>query len=404
MKEFISLLISFIFISIADSIDLAFNNAISIDAIVVCGSLIFVDLILKSVSDIGIFTYRTVRKDESAYLIINVIFSFILGIIVFFSRNIIVSLFDLTIIQKELLSNILSIYIVYLTIGRLSDAIFEMIRLRNDLKLYRKSLVLYYVTLIGFDLIVFILTKNLILLFVATIMSWIISISYMLYKLKLKFILPNKDVLREVYKIGIPTALERLLSRIFVLIYGLLASKMGTEKYSIHSICYSTILKLEVIAAAFQATLMIQIPKYKTFNERYQKCNEMKKDYFKTIILLDYLFGAIILVISHGSLPLYKCFPYILFYSLEMFGLYYYAVYQTLLIIQGKPKIMLLGSFIGSFVRVILSFAFLKSELVLFVFGIANFVDFYIRDIIYKIGLSNINKNTNSVNVRKVHK
>ena len=36
MKEFISLLISFLFMGIADNIDSAFNNAVSIDAIVVC--------------------------------------------------------------------------------------------------------------------------------------------------------------------------------------------------------------------------------------------------------------------------------------------------------------------------------------------------------------------------------
>lgn len=88
MKEFISLLISFIFMSIADSIDSAFNNALSIDAIVVCGSLFSIDLILKSISDIGIFTYRTDRKNESAYLIINVIIGLFCGIIIFFTRTI----------------------------------------------------------------------------------------------------------------------------------------------------------------------------------------------------------------------------------------------------------------------------------------------------------------------------
>ena len=68
---------------IADSIDSAFNNAVSIDAIVVCGSLFSIDLILKSISEIGTYTYRTARKDESAYLIVNLIMSFMVGIIVF---------------------------------------------------------------------------------------------------------------------------------------------------------------------------------------------------------------------------------------------------------------------------------------------------------------------------------
>ena len=48
MKEFISILISFVFMGLAESIDSAFNNAISIDAIVVCGSLFSIDSILKS--------------------------------------------------------------------------------------------------------------------------------------------------------------------------------------------------------------------------------------------------------------------------------------------------------------------------------------------------------------------
>ncbi len=401
MKEFISLLISFIFMSIADSIDSAFNNAISIDAIVVCGSLIFIDLILKSISEIGIFTYRTDRKNESSYLIINIIVGLILGIIVFFSRNIIVNFFDLTTIQKKMLSSILSLYICYLTVGRLANAIFEMIRLRGNLKLYKKSLIIYYATLITFDAIVFAFTKNLIFLFVATIFSWVLSIVYMLYNLKLKFILPNKEILKRVLKIGVPTTLERLSSRIFILIYGLLASKMGTEKYSIHSICYSTILKLEVIANAFQATMMIQLPKYKTFAEQYEICNKMKKNYFKTIISLDYLFGFLILVISHGSLPISQCFPYIIFYSFGLFGLYFYVTYQTLLIIQGKPKIMLVGSILGASTRVILCFVFLNSKISLLIFGISNFVDFYIRSIIYKIGLSKLYRNIPSANNNK---
>lgn len=64
MKEFIAILISFIFMSIADSIDSAFNNYVSIDAVVVCGSLIFINFMFKSIGEIGIYTHRTVRKNR----------------------------------------------------------------------------------------------------------------------------------------------------------------------------------------------------------------------------------------------------------------------------------------------------------------------------------------------------
>lgn len=379
--------------SIADSIDQAFNNAISLDAIVVCGSLFSVNLILKSISDIGIYTYRTDRKNESAYLIINVAIGLILGIIVFFTRDFIVSLFNLTQVQKQLLSNILCLYTLYLTIGRLTNALLEMVRLQDELKLYKRSLTLFYVLLIGLDFLAFVTTKSLILLFVATIISNIVTIIYILYNLKLKLILPNKEILHNVLKIGVSTSLERLLSRIFILIYGLLASNLGTEQYSIHTVCYSTIVTLEIITSAFQATLMIDLPKYQSFDEQYKNCVAMKKKCFGTIILLDYLFGVVILIISHGSLPISKCFPYIIFYSLGMFGLYLYVTYQTLLIIQGKTVIMLVGSFIGSFVRCLLCLIFIHSNIALLVFGIANFVDFYIRSIVYRIGIFRYRRN-----------
>ena len=79
MKEFISILIRFVFMGIAESIDSAFNNAISIDAIVVCGSLFSIDLILKSLGEMGTYTYRTARKDETAYLTVNVVSKFCVG-------------------------------------------------------------------------------------------------------------------------------------------------------------------------------------------------------------------------------------------------------------------------------------------------------------------------------------
>lgn len=387
MKEFISILISFVFMGIAESIDSAFNNAISIDAIVVCGSLFSIDLMLKSLSEIGTYTYRTARKDETSYLIVNVIVSLLLGIIAFLGRNYIINIFGLTAIQKELLSSILILYIGYLGLGRLANALFEMVRLKGKLKLYRNSLIVYYITLIGLDAITYLTTHNLEMLFVATMISWIVSIIYMLKHLKLKIKLPDKEVMTNVKKYGIPTALERLFSRIFILIYGVIASHMGTEKYSIHTVCYAICLNLELITNAYQATLMIKIPTDESYKNQKQIIIDMKKSCFPIIILLNYVFAIIYLVLQHGSLPLANCFPYIIFYTFGVFGLYHYENYKTLCIMQGKPKILLLGSTIGSLIRVLICLVFCKSNIALFVFGLVNFIDFYTRSVIYRVEL-----------------
>lgn len=392
MKEFISILVSFIFMSMADSINSAFNNLISVDAIVVTGSFLLIDSIFKSFGEIGIYTYRTTRKNEWQYLCFNIIFGILMGFIVFLSKNLIVNIFDLSDMQKNMLSVLLNFYIAYVVSGRLANGIFEIIRLKGQLKLYRKSLIVYYVSLIGLDALAYLLTKNLTLLFVATIISWLISIIYMLYNLKLKFELPNKESLKNVIKYGFAYSSERLLSRIFLLLYGVIASHMGTENYSIHTICYSVCLTLEIITNAYQATLMIKVPKGKTYEDQYSICMNMRNKCYSLIIALNFVFTFIYLLISHGSLPLYKCFPYIIFYSLGVFGLYPYETYKTLCITQGKSFVLLIGSTIGVIIRFLICLLFINTSFALFVFGIVNFIDFYSRSIVYRMVLSKLNK------------
>ena len=392
MKEFVSILISFIFMSMADSIDSAFNNLISIDAIVVTGSFFLIDSIFKSFGEIGIYTYRTTRKNEWQYLWFNIIFGILMGIIVLIFKNVILDIFDLSYIQKDMLSILLNFYILYVVLGRFANGIFEIIRLKGNLKLYRKSLIVYYVSLVGLDALAYLFTKNLTLLFVATIISWFISIIYMLYNLKLKFEFPNKESFKNVIKYGFAYSSERLLSRIFLLLYGVVASHMGTENYSIHTICYSVCLTLEIITNAYQATLMIKVPDGKTYEEQYEKCMNMRNKCFPLTIVLNFMFAIIYLIISHGSLPLYKCFPYIIFYSFGVFGLYPYETYKTLCITQGKSVILLIGSIIGVIIRFLICLLFINTSISLFIFGIVNFIDFYCRSIVYRIVLNKLYK------------
>lgn len=400
MQEFISILISFIFMSIADNVDSAFNNLLSIDAIVVTGSFLLLDSIFKSIGEIGIYTYRTIRKNECQYLWFNVIFGFIIGILVFIFKDLIINIFKLTDIQKAMLEILLNLYIAYGILGRLSNGLFEIIRLKGELKLYRKSLIIYYLSLIVFDLLAYVFTKNLTVLFIATIISWTISIGYMLFNLKLKFEIPNREALKNVFKYGLAYSSERLFSRIFLLLYGVLASHMGTENYSIHTICYSVCLSLEIITNAYQATLMIKVPQGKTYQEQYNNCMSMKKQCFKLIILLNYIFAFIYLLISHGSLPLYKCFPYIIFYSFGVFGLYPYETYKTLCITQGKSYILLIGSTVGVIMRFIICLIFINTSITLFVFGVVNFIDFYFRSIVYRIVLNKVNNKNKIIGVQ----
>lgn len=126
MKEFVSILISFIFMGIADSVDSFFGNAISIDAIVVCSSFYMIDLMIKSIGEIGTYTYRTIRKNEGQYIIVTGVVSFIIGIITVILKDKLVLFFNLTSLQKDMLINLIYIYPLYITFGRICNGLFEM--------------------------------------------------------------------------------------------------------------------------------------------------------------------------------------------------------------------------------------------------------------------------------------
>ncbi|MCI9585551.1 MAG: hypothetical protein HFH45_02830 [Bacilli bacterium] len=384
MKEFISLLISFVLMGFADNVDSFFNNAISINAIVVCGCLFTINLILNAICQLGIAAYRTVRKNEWAYLLVNIISSLIIGIIIFLTKDYIVNIFELTNYQKQLLSNVLSIYIFYIVIGRTSNAIFEMVRLKGNIKLYNKSLLLFYICLIALDALAFILTKNLVLLFVATITSWAISIIYMLYHLKLKFMLPHKEDINNVLKYGFPILIERLIMSVYLLIYTLLASHLGTEMYAIHVICFAVAIKLEIITDAYQASQMINVPLNENYDKQYQVLTELKKQCSKIIIIANYVLCILYLVISHGSLPIEKCFPYIIFYSFSVFALLPYETYKTLCVCQGKSKFLVINAFIAVCIAIIPCILFLHTKYALIAFGLSITLEYFIKLIILK--------------------
>lgn len=342
--------------------------------------------------EIGTYTYRVVRKRESFYLAITGIVSLFVGTFNFFTRNIFINIFNISLCQKELLSKLLVLYIIYLPVSLVDSGFLEIVRLKNNLKLYRKSLILFYGLLIGFDLIAFYFTRSLVMLYVATTIAHIVNIAYLAVKFNLKYEKISKEDICSVKKYGIPLSLERLLSRIFILIYGVLASYMGENKYAIHSICYGICLNLEIITTAYSAALMIKIPEEKDSLKQNIMLKKYMKMCFKPVIIINFILAFIMLVIQHGSLPIKDCFPYIIFYSLTVFGLYLYESYKAICVIQGKPKIILNGSIIGVIARLAICLIFLKTPVCLYIFGIASFLDFYVRSIFYRLGLKHYKK------------
>lgn len=392
MKEFVSILISFIFMGIADSVDSFFGNAISIDAIVVCSSFYMIDLMIKSIGEIGTYTYRTIRKNEGQYIIVTGVVSFIIGIITVILKDKLVLFFNLTGLQKDMLINLIYIYPLYITFGRICNGLFEMTRLKNELKTYRNGLILFYFLLISLDALVFLTTKNVTLLYITTIISWIVTTLFLSKKGRIKYELPDKVAIKNVCKYGSVYTAERLTSRIFLMIYGSLASRLGTTKYAIHSVCYQVCVNLEIITNAYSAALMIKLPEARSKTAEYKRARKYKKRYLPIIVILNFVFAFIYLFILHGKLPITYVFPYFFFYIFTVFGLQEYETYKALLVVDGNPIVLFFGSLFGVLIRIVVCLIFINTGYGLYFFGITNFLDFYSRSIIFKMGIKKLNR------------
>ena len=335
-----------------------------------------IDLMIKSIGEIGTYTYRTIRKNEGQYIIVTGVVSFIIGIITVILKDKLVLFFNLTGLQKDMLINLIYIYPLYITFGRICNGLFE---------------ILFYFLLISLDALVFLITKNVTLLYITTIISWIVTILFLSKKERIKYELPDKVVIKNVCKYGSVYTAERLMSRIFLMIYGSLASRLGTTKYAIHSVCYQVCVNLEIITNAYSAALMIKLPEARSKTAEYKRARKYKKRYLPIILILNFVFAFIYLFILHGKLPITYVFPYFFFYIFTVFGLQEYETYKALLVVDGNPIVLFFGSLFGVLIRIVVCLIFENTGYGLYFFGIANFLDFYSRSIIFKIGIKKLN-------------
>ena len=84
-------------------------------------------------------------------------------------------------------------------------------------------------------------------------------------------------------------------------------------------------------------------------------------------------------------------FPYFFFYIFTVFGLQEYETYKALLVVDGNPIVLFFGSLFGVLIRIVVCLIFVNTGYGLYFFGIANFLDFYSRSIIFKIGIKKLN-------------
>lgn len=383
MLEFMSLLVSYALMALADSVDAMFGNQINIDSIVVAGAMTSLSMITKSLSRLGGYTFRCTRKNRSKSLQVSAIAGFTLAIIIFLVRDVIIGMYKITPSQQELFNKCLIQWSIYIPFYSVGNDLFEQIRLDNKLKLYSKSLLWFYILLIGTDALIFLTWHRLDYLYAATTFTAAVMIVIMYKWSGVKYEKLDKEFIIDVKKYAIPIAIERLFNGFSMMLSAVIISGLGEKTFAIHSVLYGAMCTGESITNSYQAALMIKLPLDKGYDESMKATKYWMKKMFFILIGIYFVYMMISVVIYKGAIPLRDCFPWYFFYMVEYLGLYWYESMKTLCINQKVVKLMALCVPIGGIARYsCIGLAYLV-ELPLIPLGLSVGLDFAIRGTVY---------------------
>lgn len=349
---FVVTLLSFVFIGLSDRVDDIFDNAISINAVVVSGSFALVDTISQAIGRLGVYSYRVKRSQEGAHLTLNFISSLVVGLIVYALRVPIAHIFALAPDQSQLLMSLLGLYVIYSTAHAMSDAVLEFAQLRGQIKQYNRAVAIFCATLIAADSIIFFTLHDLTALYYSIIGAWLVSSLAGMAMTRLAPRLPSFALMRYALRYGMPLGFSGLFTKLANICSGALISRLGTTEYAIFTVCFSVSQGVEIVNNAFMVTLFSKINQFKSAIGQARHCRLTARRRFWLTLLFTASFSTVYLLLVHGSVPLEATWPVVVFFVIASLVEYFYRVQLTLCVSQARTKVTIFSAIGGGLVRV----------------------------------------------------
>ena len=369
MKRFNSYLLTSIFLGLAEVIADGVAHSISLDTIAAYATYFTIRDISRSFSMLCQYTYRITRKNEGKMLCTSMILSTLIGLFVWLLRIPISNLFELSVGQREIVLRLLNILPFSIFSVTLVDSVFDMLRLKDKLKLHNIFCVYFYMVMfIGYYMAY--IKKDITYAIWGIIAADVSSSFIILYIEKVKLRLPDKGVFHDIKVYGIPVCTERFINQVNVFVSNIFASRMGNYEYTLFSVCNSVNGNLELITNAYYNVLMIEVPIDKPFKRQYQIATTLRKKAYIEIICLRVVLGFGYLLMLHGKVPLTDCFPVILIYILPTTPLVLYETYKVLCLVSKSSNVLMIGGIVACIVRILLCFICYRFSIAIWLFGL----------------------------------
>lgn len=374
-----------IFVGVCEKIDTAFGNNISIDAICVLSAYTVITWITYCTYQIGSYAFRVLLSKEKTCLLLTMLTSIILGVLVFCCSDVIPHLYTLTDAQYDLFARCLRMHALSIPLLALGEFLSNYILFKCMNKLIWVSYVVLYTAMISLDALVFFQGRDLEYIILTT------GVSYLIYDLVLVIfsgIFKSRDKitlsdLKLCFKHGSNMLIDRLLGKVATITYNVYASKLGTEAFAIHSVCYSLAVFTENITNALFNFEVVKLALVDGVREKYKKCIEILKSNVLKLALLGYVLAFILLLFLHGDVSIKTCTIPLILYCSQVLFIQLYESLRGYITSVKRTDILKYAGLIGIFSRIPVTLISYYSGIGLYGFALASTIDFTCRGIYF---------------------
>lgn len=274
-------------VAIGDCVDSAFGNNIDVDTIVVMESFLTLSWFLACIAKIGSYVYRFWQRNVWTCMIVSVAASIVSSIIILMFKEPIIHFYTLTDVQYDLLRSVVTVYGCCLPMYGVGHILDMYCLMKGRMKCLVVADIVYYIFLIGLDVLVVFLKLNCVWLIAGTMFS------YLLYTLILLFttgILLERETVTinnclECFKHGCNFMMSKLAIRVAIIFMRTTVSKMGTELYALYTVANAVEEFNENYVAAWENYLTVNVKRYEK-ERRFIVLKEKVRKYSKVMLLL----------------------------------------------------------------------------------------------------------------------
>lgn len=299
------------------TVDSAFSNGISIDAVVVMGCFVPIEWLGMQFLRMGSFAYQTYQKYEKNCILLSIVTGFITGIAVVSCAVPISYIFEISDTQRSMLQGILRLYGCCMPMEAASRFMMTYVTYKCYNKLAISANIGTYILIIVTDWISVKCGWDLYGIVAATELSWLVYLIVLVIVCKIWSSEDrlNKSIFKKCFLHAKDLLLSRSLSRVANIVMTRYISMIGEYNYAIYSVCIGAVSLAEECRDALVDYALVILREAK---DKFVALRKVLKKCITPTLVLEISITYVILIFMHGKVGLMDSLSYVTFFALPI--------------------------------------------------------------------------------------